>query len=143
MLDKPTDQEKNILSKFNYVKNEAFLHTDDRLMPNKKRAWSSWNSISNGNNTCITYWLNRLQNLNTSKNYYLTLNPVININERLIIKKIDFTHPFLNSENTALQEKLQSIQGKKRTWFCGSYFGNGFHEDGLKSSIELVKNFKT
>ena len=104
MIDKPTDQEKNILSKFNYVNNEAFLHTDDRLMPNKKRAWSSWNSISNGSNTCITYWLNRLQNLNTSKNYYLTLNPIININDSLIIKKINFTHPYLNSENTATGE---------------------------------------
>ena len=142
MIDKPTDQEKNILSKFNYVNNEAFLHTDDRLMPNKKRAWSSWNSISNGSNTCITYWLNRLQNLNTSKNYYLTLNPIININNNLIIKKINFTHPYLNSENTALQENLHTIQGKKRTWFCGSYFGYGFHEDGLKSSLELVNNFK-
>ncbi len=142
MIDKPTDQEKNILGKFNYVKNIAFLHTDDRLMPNKKRAWSSWNSISNGDKTCITYWLNKLQNLNTSKNYYLTLNPIININDRLVIKKINFTHPYLNSENTALQKKLHSIQGKKRTWFCGSYFGYGFHEDGLKSSIELVNNFK-
>ena len=64
------------------------------------------------------------------------------LNDSLIIKKIDFTHPYLNSENTALQEKLHSIQGKKRTWFCGSYFGYGFHEDGLKSSIELVNNFK-
>ena len=142
MIDKPTDQEKNILSKFNYVSNEAFLHTDDRLMPTKKRAWSSWNSISNGNNTCITYWLNKLQNLNTSKNYFLTLNPIINVNESLTIKKINFTHPYLNSENTALQKNLQLIQGKKRTWFCGSYFGYGFHEDGLKSSIELVNNFK-
>ena len=142
IIDEPTDQEKNILSKFKYVKNEAFLHTDDRLMPNKKRAWSSWNSISNGDKTCITYWLNKLQNLNTSKNYYLTLNPIININDNLIIKKINFTHPYLNSENTALQGNLISIQGKKRTWFCGSYFGYGFHEDGLKSSIELVNNFK-
>ena len=142
MIDKPTDQEKNILSKFNYVSNEAFLHTDDRLMPTKKRAWSSWNSITKGDKTCITYWLNKLQNLNTSKNYFLTLNPIININDSLIIKKINFTHPYLNSENTALQDKLNSIQGKKRTWFCGSYFGYGFHEDGLKSSIELVNNFK-
>ena len=142
MLDNPTDQEKDILSKFNYVKNEAFLHTDERLMPNNKRAWSSWNSISNGDNTCITYWLNKLQNLDTTKNYYLTLNPIFKINDDSIIKKINFTHPYLNSENTALQGNLQSIQGKKRTWFCGSYFGYGFHEDGLKSSLELINNFK-
>ena len=141
MLHNPTEQEKNILGKFNYVKNEAFLHTDESLMPQKRRAWSSWNSISVGKSTCITYWLNKLQNLNSSKNYFLTLNPVLKINDDFIIKKVNFTHPYLNLENTALQKNLKLIQGKKRTWFCGSYFGYGFHEDGLKSSIEMLKNF--
>ena len=139
MLDNPTEQEKNILGKFNYVKNEAFLHTDESLMPQKRRAWSSWNSISVGKSTCITYWLNKLQNLNSSKNYFLTLNPVLKINDDFIIKKVNFTHPYLNLENTALQKNLKLIQGKKRTWFCGSYFGYGFHEDGIKSSLEMVK----
>ena len=142
MLEKPTEQEKNILEKFSYVKNEALLHTDERLMPRKKRAWSSWNSVSEREKTCITYWLNNLQNLETSKNYFLTLNPICKISENSIIKKVNFTHPYLSSENTALQKDLKSIQGKKRTWFCGSYFGNGFHEDGLKSSIDLTNNFK-
>ena len=142
MLEKPTEQEKNILEKFNYVKNEAYLHTDKRLMPHKKRAWSSWNSVSDGEKTCITYWLNKLQNLDTSKDYFLTLNPICKINENSVIKKVDFTHPYLNSKNTALQKDLRLIQGKKRTWFCGSYFGYGFHEDGLKSSIDLINNFK-
>ncbi len=142
MLHNPTEQEKNILGKFNYVKNEAFLHTDESLMPQKRRAWSSWNSISVGKSTCITYWLNKLQNLNSSKNYFLTLNPVLKINDDFIIKKVNFTHPYLNLENTALQKNLKLIQGKKRTWFCGSYFGYGFHEDGLKSSIDLINNFK-
>ncbi len=142
MIEKPTEQEKNILEKFNYVKNEAYLHTDKRLMPHKKRAWSSWNSISDGEKTCITYWLNKLQNLDTSKDYFLTLNPIYKINENSVIKKVNFTHPYLNSTNTALQKDLRLIQGKKRTWFCGSYFGYGFHEDGLKSSIDLINNFK-
>ena len=142
MIEKPTEQEKNILEKFNYVKNEAYLHTDERLMPRKKRAWSSWNSVSEGEKTCITYWLNKLQNLETSKDYFLTLNPIYKINRNSIIKKVEFTHPYLNSENTALQKNLRLIQGKKRTWFCGSYFGYGFHEDGLKSSIDLINNFK-
>jgi len=142
MIEKPTEQEKNILEKFNYVKNVAFLHTDKRLMPIKKKAWSSWNSVSDGEKTCITYWLNKLQNLDTSKNYFLTLNPIYKINENSVIKKVNFTHPYLNSKNTALQKDLRLIQGKKRTWFCGSYFGYGFHEDGLKSSIDLINNFK-
>lgn len=142
MLDSPTEQEKNILGKFNYVKNEAFLHIDETLMPKKRRAWSSWNSISDGENTCITYWLNKLQNLDTHKNYFLTLNPIFKIQDNFVIKKINFTHPYLNTENTLLQKDLHKIQGKKRTWFCGSYFGYGFHEDGIKSSIELINNFK-
>ena len=142
ILERPTEDEKNILGKFKYVDNEAILHSDESLMPKKKRAWSSWNSISDGKNTCITYWLNKLQNLKTTKNYFLTLNPIYKLNDNFIIKKINFTHPYLNHENTLLQKKLHSIQGKKRTWFCGSYFGYGFHEDGLKSSIELVNNFK-
>ena len=142
MLEKPSTMEKNILGKFKYVKNEAILHTDESLMPRKRRAWSSWNSISDGKKTCITYWLNKLQNLKTHRNYFLTLNPIHNVKDNSIIKKINFTHPYLNAENTILQKDLHSIQGKKRTWFCGSYFGYGFHEDGLKSSIELINNFK-
>ena len=142
MIEKPTAEEKNLLGKFQYVENEAFLHTDENLMPIKKRAWSSWNSISNNEETCITYWLNKLQNLKSKKNYFLTLNPIFKINDSSVIKKVNFTHPYLNSENTNIQKDLHIIQGKKRTWFCGSYFGYGFHEDGLKSSLELINNFK-
>ena len=94
-------------------------------------------SNSNDPNT-----LNKLQNLDASKDYFLTLNPICKINENSVIKKVNFTHPYLNSKNTALQKDLRLIQGKKRTWFCGSYFGYGFHEDGLKSSIDLINNFK-
>ena len=83
-----------------------------------------------------------MQNLETTKNYFLTLNPFFKIDDKNVIKKIDFTHPYLNAENTALQKDLRLIQGRKRTWFCGSYFGYGFHEDGLKSSIDLINNFK-
>ena len=73
----------------------------------------------------------------------MTLNPINEIDDGLIIKKINFTHPYLNSNNIKTQKNLPSIQGVKRTWFCGSYFGYGFHEDGLKSSMDLIKIFKT
>ena len=142
MLENPTQEEKNILTKFTYVSNTAFLHTDESLMPLRKKAWSSWNSINKEGKTCITYWLNKLQNLNTSKNYFLTLNPIEEIMNDKVIKKVNFTHPYFNTENVTLQKNLYTLQGKKRTWFCGSYFGYGFHEDGLRSSIELMKNFK-
>ena len=142
ILEEPTSEEDKILKRFSYVSNKAYLHIDENLMPLRKSAWSSWNSITKDNRTCITYWLNKLQNLKTSKNYFLTLNPVEQINTNKILKKIDFTHPYFNKENVKLQKDLHKLQGKKRTWFCGSYFGYGFHEDGLKSSIELFRKFK-
>ena len=142
LLDDPSLEESEILKKFTYVSNEAYLHSGENLMPIRKSAWSSWNSISKNGNTCVTYWLNKLQNLNSEKNYFLTLNPVEAIDKNRIIKKIHFTHPYFNKDNVALQKDLNKLQGKKRTWFCGSYFGYGFHEDGLKSSKELFKKFE-
>ena len=142
MLENATEDEQRILSKFKYVSNTAILHTDAKLMPKRKSAWSSWNSISKGNQTCVTYWLNNLQNLNCDDNFFLTLNPIYEINKMNTIKKINFTHPYFNSETSRLQKSLNSLQGKKRTWYCGSYFGYGFHEDGLKSAINLIENFK-
>ena len=143
ILNDPSAKEKEILNKFTYVSNRAFLHTDENLMPSRKKAWSSWNSITKDNRTCITYWLNKLQNLKTNKNYFLTLNPVAEVEENKVIKQEKFTHPYFNNANVSLQKDLHLLQGKKRTWFCGSYFGYGFHEDGLKSSIDLVKKFNT
>ena len=142
ILKDSSEEEKRILSKFKYVSNVAILHTDERLMPKRKLAWSSWNSISKGNQTCVTYWLNNLQNLKCDNNFFLTLNPIYKISNSDIIQKVDFTHPYFNLETLKHQKDLNLLQGKKRTWYCGSYFGYGFHEDGLKSTINLIKNFK-
>ena len=142
LLDDPSLEESEILKKFTYVSNEAYLHRDENLMPIRKSAWSSWNAISKNENTCVTYWLNKLQNLNSERNYFLTLNPVAEVEENKVIKLEKFTHPYFNNENVNLQKDLHLLQGKKRTWFCGSYFGYGFHEDGLKSSKELFKKFE-
>ncbi len=143
LLSEPSDTEQKVLSEFQYVTNTAFLHTDEELMPKNKSAWSSWNSISKKDltNTCVTYWLNQLQNLKTSQNYFLTLNPIQNIEQDKIIKRVIFTHPYFNLKNTLLQKELKNLQGKSRTWYCGSYFGYGFHEDGLKSALEVAKLF--
>ena len=143
LLSEPSEVEQKLLSEFQYVTNTAFLHTDEELMPKNKSAWSSWNSISKKDltNTCVTYWLNQLQNLKTSQNYFLTLNPVQNIGQDKIIKRVIFTHPYFNLKNTLLQKDLKNLQGINRTWYCGSYFGYGFHEDGLKSALEVAKLF--
>ena len=142
IIKNPTDDEKNLLTKFNYKKNIALIHTDEKVMPLNKKAWSSWNSSINSNNlkeSSITYWLNLLQNLNIGKNIFLTLNPFFQVDKDKIIKKIEFTHPYYNQEALSFQKNLSNIQNKKNILFCGSYFGYGFHEDGIKSSIDMLK----
>ena len=142
ILENPSDAEKNILSKFNYKKNMAVIHTDEKVMPSNKKAWSSWNSSINTDNLSecsITYWLNKLQNLKIDKNIFLTLNPYFEIDNDMILKKVEFTHPYYNQEALNSQKNLSTIQNKKNILFCGSYFGYGFHEDGIKSAIDMLK----
>ena len=140
LINEPTQNEKKILKNFQYTKNIGYLHNDERLMPERKSVWSSWNSIleiNDSKKSCITYWLNKLQNLKTKKNYFLTLNSFIPIEESKIIKKVEFTHPFYDMTAIDAQKHLSKIQGENNSYFCGSYFGYGFHEDGLNSAIEV------
>ena len=140
LINDPTENEKKILKNFQYKKNIAYLHNDHRLMPDRKNVWSSWNSILDKDDikkSCVTYWLNKLQNLKTSKNYFLTLNPIISIGDSQIIKKVEFTHPFYDIKTINAQKYLPELQGVNNSYFCGSYFGYGFHEDGLKSGIDV------
>ena len=141
LIKNPTENEKKIFQNFKYKKNIAYLHNDDRLMPKRKNVWSSWNSIlykDELSKNCVTYWLNKLQNLKTQKDYFLTLNPIIDIDSKKIIKKIEFTHPFYDIKTIEAQKFLSELQGINNSWFCGSYFGYGFHEDGLKSAITIA-----
>jgi len=141
IIDNPTENEKKILKNFKYKKNLAFLHNDPNLMPTKKKAWSSWNAILNKNNfnsSCVTYWLNNLQNLKTENDYFLTLNPIVPIEKDKIIKKVEFFHPIYDMKTIIAQENLSDLQGIKNSWYCGSYFGYGFHEDGLKSAMKIA-----
>ena len=136
-----TEKEKKILKNFEYKKNIAILHHDELFMPKNKNAWSSWNSIldiNDVNKNCVTYWLNKLQNLKTQENYFLTLNPILDIDDKKIIKKVEFTHPFYDIKTLQTQKHLSELQGINNTWFCGSYFGYGFHEDGLKSALVVA-----
>ena len=143
LIDKPTPEETRILKNFKYRENLAIIHTDESMMPLNKKAWCSWNSnmhIENNNKTSVTYWLNQLQNLKINKNIFLTLNPFSQIPEDKILKKIKFTHPYYDKQALDHQKELQLIQNKENILFCGSYFGYGFHEDGLKSSIDMLKS---
>ena len=137
-----TNKEREILSNFKYKPNKAVIHSDENLMPINKNAWCSWNSSLNQDNkeqSSVTYWLNQLQNLKTDKNIFLTINPFVEIASDKIYHKIDFTHPYYDEKALQNQSNLKTIQNKNNTLFAGSYFGYGFHEDGIKSSIEMLK----
>ena len=143
LIDNPTDQERKILSNYKYKENIAYVHTDVKAMPKNKKAWCSWNSSIKKdeiNNNSITYWLNLLQNLKCEENIFLTLNPYFKIDESKILKKVKFTHPYFDQSALNFQSQLTKLQNKRNILFCGSYFGYGFHEDGIKSSIEMLKN---
>jgi len=142
LINNPTENEKKILKNFEYKKNVAYLHNDIFFMPKNKKAWSSWNVILDKHDlskNCVTYWLNKLQNLKTQKDYFLTLNPIAKIDKSKIIKKVEFTHPFYDMKTVKAQKYLSELQGVNNSWFCGSYFGYGFHEDGLNSGIDVSK----
>jgi len=142
IIDNPTLDEELILKNFKYRRNLAVIHFDESIMPKNKKAWCSWNSsmsVENIEKTSVTYWLNQLQNLKINKNIFLTINPFREISADKIFKKVIFTHPYCDTEALSNQSNLYKIQNKKNILFCGSYFGYGFHEDGIKSSIEMLK----
>ena len=143
LIENPSENERKILTNFSYKENIAYIHTDETIMPKNKKAWSSWNSSINKDEiekNSITYWLNLLQNLKCKEDIFLTLNPHLEIDQTKILKKVRFTHPYFDQSALNQQSELVKLQNKRNILFCGSYFGYGFHEDGIKSSIEMLKN---
>ena len=139
MIEDKSEEESKILGSFQYKKNLAIIHSDEVVMPRKKFNWSAWNTSISKKNSSVTYWLNLLQNFKINKNIFLTLNPFEKINTDKIIKKVEFTHPYYDDNTLKNQKNLHLIQNKKNILFCGSYFGYGFHEDGIKSTLEMIK----
>jgi predicted NAD/FAD-binding protein len=143
LLDQPDSLETRLLGQFSYQKNVAVLHQDARFMPKRKRLWSSWNYLKKDNDLgaelCVTYWMNRLQNLNTRTNLFVTLNPYDEIHPKAVKASCDYEHPVFDAGALAAQKNLGALQGNNRTWFCGSYFGYGFHEDGAQSGLAVAE----
>ena len=145
LLKDPSDEEKKILSSIPYTKNEVFLHTDISMMPKNKLAWAAWNySIDNQTSdpVTLTYNMNILQNIDTRDPLLVTLNPNKTIDKNKIIKKLTYTHPKFSLNSMLAQKKHSSICGQNRTGYAGAYWGNGFHEDGVKSAYKAVKHFE-
>lgn len=144
LSDNASSKEKEILGCFGYQENHTYLHTDESLMPQRKKAWCSWNYLATHNEhskdkVTATYWMNRLQRLNSPINYLVTLNPFEEINPNKIIKKMTYHHPVFDRDALKAQGEIGQIQGKQNSWFCGSYCGYGFHEDALSSSVNVCK----
>jgi len=140
IINNPTNNEKDVLSNFEYTKNKAYLHSDRSMMPQNIKTWSSWNFIKNkkeNTNFTLTYWMNNLQKLQTSKEYFVTINPQ-KIPEN-IHNETFFTHPKFNLQTMKYQSKLKDLQGMNNTFFCGAYHGYGFHEDGIQSAVYISK----
>ncbi len=143
MLSDPTPQECALLDPFRYSRNLAVLHSDAGLMPTRRSIWSSWNYMGdrNGSENAVTvsYWMNRLQQLNTETQMFVTLNPTRPPHAGTIFHSEMYEHPLIDAAALAAQRKLWSLQGRNRTWFCGAYFGAGFHEDGLQSGLAVAE----
>ncbi len=136
-------EEANLLKDFKYQKNTSILHSDINFMPKRKSVWSSWNYITetgNSGNLSITYWMNELQGINSPKPILLSLNPKILPNPDLIYGQYSYSHPILDNNAINIQKKLSSIQGKNNLWFCGAWTGFGFHEDGVKSAVDIANS---
>lgn len=146
LLTNATDQEQDLLSSFRYQENDAYLHTDSNLMPKHPKVWSCWNYLAqnSGEDTSsvsVSYWMNALQGLDPSQDYFVSLNPIQAIDSGKVIKRIQYMHPIFDNNAIVSQKKLHQLQGKNRTWFAGSYFGYGFHEDALSSAVSIAKHF--
>ena len=139
LLDDMSAEEEEILSMFEYTTNNVLLHHDLSLMPNEKSLWSSWNSYKNNKYDYISYWMNNLQSLDTKRDIFVTLGNYPNIDEEKVFKKIKYEHPLYSEQTFDGQKLIRSIQGKNKTYFTGAHLGYGFHEDGIKSSVELIK----
>ena len=138
MISNPTEDEKRLLSKFNYQVNIATLHTDESVMPKTKRAWSSWNyRIDKDLNPSTIYWMNSLQQVSEKKNYFVSINGGNTIDKKKTIKTINYTHPLFDVEAMKAQKELPKLNENGPLYFCGSYFRYGFHEDALMSSVDL------
>ena len=143
LLAEPSADERALLGAFRYSSNLALLHTDETLMPRRRAVWSSWNYLTDvagpDAKLCVTYWMNRLQPLNATTNVFVTLNPPRPLRAGSVLVREAYQHPLFDGAAMAAQSKLWGLQGARNTWFCGAYFGSGFHEDGLQAGLAVAE----
>lgn len=136
--------ERRLLGSFRYQQNRAVLHGDCSFMPERRRLWSSWNYLGSGGEgsgaPSLTYWMNNLQPLGEGcPHLFVTLNPGREVAADRFIDSFDYAHPMFDVAAVTAQRELWQLQGQRRTWFAGSYFGYGFHEDGLQAGLAAAE----
>ena len=144
MLDDPTESEKEILGAIPYQDNHAVLHSDESVLPRKKAAWASWNyhiPQEEMGRVALTYDMNILQSLGAPVEYCVTLNLPNTVDPAKKIQEMHYHHPVYNPTSLAARNRHEEINGVKRTYFCGAYWGYGFHEDGVNSALVVAKHF--
>jgi predicted NAD/FAD-binding protein len=143
MLEDPSKEEQQLLGSFQYEENRAILHRDERLMPKLGEVWSSWNYLSGSQDqqqkVSVSYWMNALQHLPCHESIIVTLNPLREPRPHLTYQEFNYHHPVFDRKALQAQQKLWSLQGQQRSWYCGSYFGYGFHEDGIQSGLAVAE----
>jgi hypothetical protein len=142
LLSDPDRREQEILGAIRYQPNRATLHTDVRLMPRNRRAWASWNYHrldASSDRATLTYYVNRLQVISSPTPLLVTLNQDDAIRPDQVIARMDYEHPVLSPLAVAAQRRRGEVSGARRTWFCGAYWGYGFHEDGVRSAVETCR----
>ncbi|WP_421612039.1 NAD(P)/FAD-dependent oxidoreductase [Agrobacterium tumefaciens] len=144
MLTDATQAERRILGAFGYTKNRAVLHTDSSFMPRRRAAWSSWNYVADTRietgQPSITYWMNKLQPLGEIPDTFVTLNPTREPEKGKIITEEIYHHPVFDAGTEQMRQELWALQGLRNTWFCGAYFGSGFHEDGIQAGLAVAED---
>lgn len=146
ILADPCPEEERLLGAWTYSKNQTILHTHQGVLPPNRKAWASWNSRryrsdSLSSPVSLTYHMNRLQGLASSTEYCVTLNPQGEIPAEAVIREFTYEHPVFNLKSLRSQAGIEAISGKRNTFYCGAYLGNGFHEDGMKSALKVAQKF--
>jgi predicted NAD/FAD-binding protein len=140
LLEQPTPEEERLLGAVAYRRNQAVLHTDIDLMPRRRAAWSAWNYVSSGRRGGeVTYWMNRLQGLGGSTEYLVSLNPPQPPKAGTVLHEETYEHPVFDVAAIRAQREFWRLQGVGGVWYCGAYFGSGFHEDGLQAGLAAAE----
>jgi uncharacterized protein len=148
LLHDPSGAERAVLGAIRYQPNLAVLHTDTGQMPERRSAWAAWNyeraadAGQESARVCLHYWLNRLQPLPFARDVLVSLNPVRPIRPDMVLGRYEYAHPVFDLAAIRAQAEVPSLQGQRRTWFCGAWTGYGFHEDGLKSGLAVAQGLQ-